>query len=95
MASRGIPVTIKYIDPSYTIRSLPANSLDSHYCLRLGQHAVHAGMAGMTDLMVGYWNQTFTYVPLSLVAGQRRQVDPSGGIWQRVLEATGQPRSIG
>jgi 6-phosphofructokinase 1 len=82
--------SIKYIDPSYIIRSLPANALDSEFCLALGQHAVHAGMSGRTDMMVGYWNQHFTHVPLSMATGQRRLIDPAGELWQRVLGATGQ-----
>ncbi len=87
----GLPVDIKYIDPSYTIRGLAANSLDSAFCLVLGQHAVHAGMAGRTNMMVGYWNSAFTHVPLPLVASGRKSLDPMGEEWQRVLDATGQP----
>jgi len=90
-ARRELPVDVKYIDPSYTIRSHPANSLDSAFCLLLGQHAVHAGMAGATDLMIGYWNQRYTHVPLPLVAGRRKKVNPEGEMWQRVLDTTGQP----
>ncbi|MGD8865970.1 MAG: ATP-dependent 6-phosphofructokinase [Gemmatimonadales bacterium] len=92
-AARGISTTVKYIDPSYTIRSLPANSMDSAFCLALGQHAVHAGLAGRTDMMVGYWNHTFTHVPLRLVAGKRKRLDPHGEVWRRVLATTGQPLS--
>lgn len=92
---RGLECTVKYIDPSYSIRSLPANALDAEYCLALGQHAVHAGMAGCTDTMVGYWNQHFTHVPISLAAAPRKQLDPSGELWQRVLGATGQPEMTG
>jgi 6-phosphofructokinase 1 len=90
-ATRHIDTTIKYIDPSYTIRSLPANAVDAEYCLLLGQHAAHAGMAGRTDMMVAYWNQHFVHVPIALVAPYRKQIDPQGEVWQRVLEATGQP----
>lgn len=89
-AERGLEVTIKYIDPSYTIRSTPANSQDSVFCLVLGQHAVHAAMAGSTDMMVGYWNQRFTHVPLPLVTAGRKRIDPGEPLWQRVLGATGQ-----
>jgi 6-phosphofructokinase 1 len=93
---RGMPVDIKYIDPSYTIRGLAANSMDSAFCLTLGQHAVHAGMAGRTDMMVGFWNHAFTHVPLSLVTRGRKQLDPRAETWQRVLDATGQPaRMVG
>jgi len=88
---RGREVPVRYIDPSYTIRSLPANSTDSQVCLVLGQHAVHAGMAGRTDMVVGLWNQRFTHVPIPLMVGGRRQIDPRAELWQRVLETTGQP----
>lgn len=88
---RNKEVTIKYIDPSYIIRGIPANSVDAEYCLLLGQHAVHAGMAGRTDMVVGYWNQHFTHMPIALAVASRKQLDPSGALWQRVLEATGQP----
>jgi 6-phosphofructokinase 1 len=87
-------VTVKYIDPSYIIRSLPANAVDSEYCLLLGQHAVHAGMAGRTNVAIGHWNQHFTHLPIALAVSRRKQLDPSGEIWQRVLEATGQPATM-
>ncbi len=93
-AARETPVDVKYIDPSYTIRSQRANSADSSFCLMLGQHAVHAGMAGRTDMMVGFWNHRFTHVPLGLDAGGRKQLEPQGEIWQRVLGTTGQPQSM-
>lgn len=91
---RGMSVDIKYIDPSYTIRGQAANSMDSAFCLVLGQHAVHAGMAGRTDLMVGFWNYAFTHVPLSLVTQGRKRLDAAGETWQRVLDATGQPAEM-
>lgn len=94
LKDRGVKATIKYIDPSYSIRSLPANSVDAEFCLALGQHAVHAGMAGRTNMLVGFWNQRFTHVPIPLAVATRRQLDPKGDIWQRVLEATGQPSSM-
>jgi len=93
-SERGMQVAMKYIDPSYLIRSLPANSYDSALCLSLGQHAAHAGMAGRTDMLVGTWNGRYTHVPMAMATGRRRQLDPQGLVWQRVLEATGQPRSL-
>jgi 6-phosphofructokinase 1 len=90
-AAQQKEVTLKYIDPSYIIRSLPANAMDSEYCLLLGQHAVHAGMAGRTNMVVGYWNQRFTHVPIALAVARCKQLDPHGEIWRSVLEATGQP----
>jgi 6-phosphofructokinase 1 len=93
-AGQGEEVTIRYIDPSYAIRSLPANSFDAQFCLVLGQHAVHAGMAGRTNMMVGLWNQHFTHVPIPLAVSEVKQLHPRGEAWQRVLEATGQPASL-
>jgi 6-phosphofructokinase 1 len=92
---RGRNVPIRYIDPSYMIRSLPASSFDAQLCLVLGQHAVHAAMAGRTDMLVGTWNQRFTHVPIPLAVAHRKQLDPEGEAWQRVLEMTGQASSIG
>lgn len=86
----GRDMTLKLIDPSYTIRSLPAGSLDSAFCLLLGQHAVHAAMAGKTNMVVGYWNQHFVHLPIPLAVARRKQVDPHGELWRRVLGATGQ-----
>jgi 6-phosphofructokinase 1 len=84
------PLSLKYIDPSYMIRSLPADSNDSAFCVMLGQNAVHAGMAGRTNVVVGYWNQYFVHVPMSLTVLKRKKVDPEGHLWQTVLEITGQ-----
>jgi 6-phosphofructokinase 1 len=88
--TRGINISIKYIDPSYMIRSLPANTNDRVFCNFLGRNAVHAGMAGKTDLLIGYWNSCFVHVPLVTVAGKRKKIDPLGSLWRSALEATGQ-----
>ena len=85
-----MPITLKYIDPSYMIRSLPANSNDSVFCGFLGRNAVHAGMAGKTRLLVSHWNNHYVYIPMDASAGRKKQVDPQGRLWQSVLEATGQ-----
>jgi 6-phosphofructokinase 1 len=94
LAQRKIPGAVRYIDPSYLIRSLPANALDSEFCLLLGQHAVHAAMSGRTEVVVGFWNQRFTNVPIDCVTRKRNQVHPQGSLWPRVLEAIGQPASM-
>jgi len=91
---RGVEVNIKYIDPSYAIRSVSANALDSTYCALLGRNAVHAGMAGRTGIVVGWWNHAFTHVPIGLAAGEMRTLDPRGDVWRRVLETTRQPASM-
>jgi len=87
---KQIEISLKYIDPSYTIRSLPANANDHVFCSFLGRDAVHAGMAGKTKLLIGYWNYTFVHVPMETSAGGRKQVDPNGKLWRSVLDATGQ-----
>ena len=87
---KGLEVTIKYIDPSYMIRSLPANANDHVFCSFLGRDAVHAGMAGKTRLLIGFWNNNLVHVPLSASAGKRKKVDTHGKLWNSVLEATGQ-----
>jgi 6-phosphofructokinase 1 len=92
-AARQKDITIKYIDPSYIMRPA-ANAMDSEYCLLLGQHAVHAGMAGRTDMAVGYWNQYYTHLPIALAVARCKQLDPHGAIWRSVLEATGQPAAM-
>jgi 6-phosphofructokinase 1 len=91
----GVDATLKYIDPSYTIRSVAANAYDSAFCLLLGQNAVHAGMAGRTNMVVGYWMNTFTHVPIPLAVSARKKVDPDGWVWSSVLTSTGQPRDMG
>jgi 6-phosphofructokinase 1 len=90
----GMEISIKYIDPSYTIRSVPANAHDSAFCLLLGQSAVHAGMSGRTNMVVGFWNHQFTHVPISLAVSQRKKIDPEGALWSSVLASTGQPRDM-
>ena len=84
-------MTLKYIDPSYAIRSVPANPHDSAFCLLLGHSAVHAGMAGMTNSVVGTRHDEFVYVPINEVIKGRKQVDLNGRLWRSVLEVTGQP----
>jgi len=84
-------VNIKYIDPSYIIRSAPTIANDSIYCQRLGANAVHAAMAGRTECLVGLVNDRFVHVPMALAAGKRNFVDPESALWRDVVEATGQP----
>ena len=91
---RGVEISLKYIDPSYTIRSVPADAHDSAFCLLLGHSAVHAGMSGRTNMLVGFWNHQFTHVPISLAASKRKKIDPEGALWSSVLASTGQPRDM-
>ena len=84
-------VNLKYIDPSYLVRSVPANAHDAIYCMQLAQNSVHAGMAGKTGMLVGRWNGKFTHVPIDLAVSQRKYLSPEDPLWLSVLEATGQP----
>ena len=93
-ANIGMEMSLKYIDPSYTIRSMPANPQDSVFCLLLGHNAVHAGMAGRTNMLVGFWNGNFTHVPIPLAVSFRNQINPHGRLWGSVLESTGQLEDI-
>jgi 6-phosphofructokinase 1 len=90
----GEEVNLKYIDPSYIIRSMPANAHDSAFCLLLGHNAVHAGMSGRTNMVVGFWRNEFTHLPISLAVSKRKQINPSDRLWSNVLASTGQPRDI-
>ena len=92
---RGQPLTLKYVDPGYAIRSVRADAPDAVYCVRLAQAAVHAGMAGRTDMVVGRRHNRFVHVPISLVVSQRNQVAPDGDLWLSVLESTAQPVKMG
>ncbi len=91
---KKFPYSIKYIDPSYIIRSAPANANDSKFCNLLAQNAVHAAMAGKTDFVLGYWNNEFTLLPISMAVAKRKKIDIEGELWWNVLEATGQPISM-
>lgn len=93
-SSRAIECNLKYIDPSYIIRSQPANPHDSALCLLLGHNAVHAGMTGRTDMVVGFWNHQFTHVPIALATSRRKKIDPDGWLWSSVRASTGQPQKM-
>jgi 6-phosphofructokinase 1 len=84
-------INLKYIDPSYMIRSVSANTNDDVLCSMLARSAVHAGMAGKTKMLVGLCNNQFVYIPMEASAGKRKQVDCTGDMWMSVLETTGQP----
>jgi 6-phosphofructokinase 1 len=87
-------ISLKFIDPSYAIRSVPSTAHDSSFCLLLGHSAVHAGMSGRTNMVVSFWNHQFTHVPIPLAISRRKRIDPSGSLWSSVLASTGQPRDM-
>ena len=91
---RNIPVSLKYIDPSYMIRSTPARPSDSIYCARLGTHAAHAAMAGKTEVLISLVNDVFVHLPTHMAVSRRNYVDPESSLWRDVLEVTRQPMSM-
>jgi len=92
--SKKIEVNLKYIDPSYMIRSAPAVPNDAIFCAQLGQYAVHAAMAGKTDLVIGQWNNNYTHVPIGIAVSVKKRISTNGRFWFSVLDATGQPEKM-
>ena len=91
---KKIEINLKYIDPSYALRSSPANPGDSIYCERLGNAAVHAAMAGKTKLIIGLVNNEYVHLPIKMVVSRRNHVDPEGNLWRDTLDATHQPAQM-
>jgi len=90
-SAEKVPVVMRYFDPSYLVRSSPANAEDSIWCDLFARHAVHAAMAGKTGLVIGCLHDQFIHVPIELLASRKRSLDPEGFAWRAVLAATGQP----
>jgi 6-phosphofructokinase 1 len=89
-----LPLSLRYIDPGYAIRSVPANAFDAVYCTRLAQAATHAAMAGFTSVVVGSRRGRFIHLPIALATATTNHVDPHGDLWMAVLETTGQPLNL-
>jgi 6-phosphofructokinase 1 len=90
---QGTEANLKYIDPSYIIRSVPANSQDARLCDGFARNAVHAAMAGKTDLIIGDWYSVYVHVPIPLATASRKKIDPESDLWNAVIAATGQPQA--
>jgi 6-phosphofructokinase 1 len=96
LRERGIFYHIKYIDPSYMIRSVKANASDAIFCDDLARAAVHAAMAGKTDCLIGLWHGVYVHIPIGLVIShERKRIHPESFLWRSVVGATGQPAVIG
>jgi len=92
--AQSIPIIMRYIDPSYLVRSSPANAEDSILCDLFARHAVHAALAGKTGLVIGYLHDRFIHVPIELLSTQKKRVDLDSPAWTAVLSATGQPHQF-
>merc|ERR1719188_2144419 len=90
LKSLGVPCSIKYIDPTYLIRSVPANSYDSLYCSTLAQHAVHGAMAGYSGITVGKIDERYVMLPIHAITKGTRSVDVNGRIYERLIATTKQ-----
>ena len=90
----GMHINLKYIDPSYQIRSSIAAPIDSVYCERLGNNAVHAAMAGKTRTLIGLVNNKFVHLPIEQIVSERKYVNPESSLWRDALDATGQPTTM-
>ena len=90
----NLELNLKYTDPSYSLRSVPASAPDALFCYALARGAVHAAMAGNTAMMISHCHGEYVHVPMKLAVSGRKQVDPIGYTWMSVLEATGQPALI-
>ena len=86
----GKEINIKYFDPSYMVRSIPAQGTDAIFCFQLAEAAVHAGMAGKTDMVVGSMNNAFSHVPIEYAVNERKKINPNGALWHAVLGITRQ-----
>ncbi len=85
---KKIKFSLKYLDPSYFIRSSAPNCFDRVFCTRISQNAVHAGMSGKTSMLIGYWHGEMTHVPLRALSSQLKRINPIGTLWFNVLEST-------
>jgi 6-phosphofructokinase 1 len=94
LKERGLNFAMKYIDPSYMIRSVKANASDAIFCDNLARNAVHAGMAGKTDAVIGLWHGIYTHVPIPLATRGRRHIHPESYLWRSLVAATGQPMQM-
>ena len=91
-ADRGRTIQVRYIDPSYQVRSVPANTSDAIYCSDLGSAAVHGAMAGFTGFSVGRINQRYVYIPITeITRANTVRVCTKSRVYNRMRVHTGQP----
>jgi len=93
-SKKGVEINLKYIDPSYLVRSAAASPTDSVYCERLGNNAAHAAMAGKTKVLIGMVHGEYVHLPMRVAVSSRSHVDPEGSLWRDAVDATQQPFSM-
>ncbi|PWA38268.1 Phosphofructokinase [Artemisia annua] len=87
----SMPITLKYIDPTYMIRAVPSNASDNVYCTLLAQSCVHGVMAGYTGFTSGLVNGRQTYIPFNRITEKQNNVVITDRMWARLLSSTNQP----
>jgi len=92
--AEGFPIALRYFDPSYQVRSRPANSEDALLCDLFARNAVHAAMAGKTGVVIGFLHERFIHVPIEVLATHTKRLNPASGWWRSVLATTGQPEQF-
>ena len=82
---------MKYIDPTYMVRAVPANAADSVYCAQLAHACAHGVMHGFTNFMIGTVGAQDVFIPLPLVVERSNVVAVSEGatIWTRRWQRQG------
>eukprot|EP00668_Euglena_longa_P014128 GGOE01018102.1.p1 GENE.GGOE01018102.1~~GGOE01018102.1.p1 ORF type:complete len:494 (+),score=144.75 GGOE01018102.1:38-1483(+) len=70
------------IDPSYMLRSVPANTGDNMFCIQLAQAAVHTAYSGYSGVTVGRYHDLYGVMPIEMVVSGLRKVNPKGSLWQ-------------
>lgn len=78
-------VSLKYISPSYIIRSATALPTDALYCTRLASNAVHAGMAGRTNMMISFLHNRYVHLPIDIAVSEVNVIDPESPLWLDVI----------
>ncbi|KAL4567788.1 hypothetical protein LXL04_023382 [Taraxacum kok-saghyz] len=87
----SMPITLKYIDPTYMVRAVPSNASDNVYCTLLAQSCVHGVMAGYTGFTSGLVNGRQTYIPFNRITEKQNNVVITDRMWARLLSSTNQP----
>ena len=88
----GIEVNLKYMDPTYVVRAVPANEYDCNLCAKLAESAVHCAFAGYTCFSVGMINNKPCMIPLDKMCGKcERKIEFNSDDYLMLLASTGQP----
>lgn len=90
-ADKGLESTLKYIDPTYMIRTTASNAFDTQICAQLAYNSVHGAMSGFSGFCTGLVHNRCCYIPIDMLKQGNRRIKPKSRKWQRLLAATGQP----